>query len=444
MKNKNILLRLAVVLAVFMMGCQYDNTLKLEPLANVSLEVTGIQTKALASEFTGIITIYNQGKTINSYTVPFVLAENGYMAQGHVEIPLNLPIVIGALIDLGNSIWHGQSSEFVTTDGEPPLKISIALSGGEGVDFPIVQTTAVTNTNMTYADLGGEIINEVGSEVTRRGIVWGTSFSPTLSDNDGFTEEGEGMGIFFSRISGLERSTSYFARAYAQNSTGIGYGIVLEFETYPESGTFIDERDLNEYRFIAIGNQLWMAENLKFLPAISKEMSDISIEEPMYYVNVYYPDQSYPYDPDNWNLDIAKASPNYINYGAQYNWVAASEACPTGWHLPSSEEVGVLATLLGGFDVAGGKMKSTTNHWDGDNEGATNDSGFTGLPGGTVDKNDGSYGTGQEGFWWLGDLPYEQDDELFGKGFYLGIYTEELYIYDYYSENGFSVRCVKD
>jgi len=73
-------------------------------------------------------------------------------------------------------------------------------------------------------------------------------------------------------------------------------------------------------------------------------------------------------------------------YGKLYNWHAVNDArglAPKGWHIPSDNEWTTLTNYLGGLEVAGGKMKATgTAYWNSPNEGATNESGFSVLPGG--------------------------------------------------------------
>jgi uncharacterized protein (TIGR02145 family) len=135
--------------------------------------------------------------------------------------------------------------------------------------------------------------------------------------------------------------------------------------------TFIDNRDGKSYKYIQIGTQVWMAENLAWLPSVSPP--DVgSFTAPFYYV----------YDCRGISVSAAKATGNYSVYGVLYNWMAALTACPAGWHLPSDTEWTILPDFLGGESVAGGKMKEKgTSHWWNPNSGASNESCFSGLPG---------------------------------------------------------------
>src|SRR5690554_1847166 len=136
------------------------------------------------------------------------------------------------------------------------------------------------------------------------------------------------------------------------------------------SGTFIDSRDGNEYNWVQIGDQVWMVENLKYLPSVVGPGTG-SQTTPHYYVYGY----------DGTNVADAKATDNYATYGVLYNWTTAMNACPDGWHLPSDAEWTELTDYLGGESVAGGKLKETgTTHWASPNTGATNETGFTALP----------------------------------------------------------------
>jgi uncharacterized protein (TIGR02145 family) len=142
--------------------------------------------------------------------------------------------------------------------------------------------------------------------------------------------------------------------------------------------------DGNNYPVVKIGNQIWMKENLR--------------------VSRYRNGDPIPIVTDNtaWSGLTTGARSWYNNdstsfeipYGNLYNWYAASDnrnICPPGWHVPSDADWTVLTNYLGGESVAGGKMKSVgTAYWNSPNVGATNESGFSSLPGGSR-GNGGSF-----------------------------------------------------
>ncbi|HQL70329.1 MAG TPA: SUMF1/EgtB/PvdO family nonheme iron enzyme, partial [Bacteroidales bacterium] len=153
-----------------------------------------------------------------------------------------------------------------------------------------------------------------------------------------------------------------------------------------EAGTFTDSRDGNTYKWVKIGEQIWMAENLKYLPSVVGPAT--GSESTKYY---------YVYDYDGTSVSAAKSTENYKIYGVLYNWPAAMDGaassksnpsrvkgvCPEGWHLPSDAEWIQLTNYTEGDYLAGGNLKETgTNHWYSPNEGATNSYGFAALPGG--------------------------------------------------------------
>jgi uncharacterized protein (TIGR02145 family) len=100
------------------------------------------------------------------------------------------------------------------------------------------------------------------------------------------------------------------------------------------SGVY-DDRDGNSYCSITIGDQEWLSENMRYLPSVNR-VYEYSGEEAMYYV----------YDYNGNDVEEAKNNPNYIEYGALYNWRAALTACPSGWHLPSDAEWSQLEIYL--------------------------------------------------------------------------------------------------
>lgn len=115
--------------------------------------------------------------------------------------------------------------------------------------------------------------------------------------------------------------------------------------------------------------------------------------------------------------------------------------CPTGWHLPTDAEWTTLTTYLGGQSVAGGKLKETgTTNWQSPNTGATNESGYTALPGG-YRYNDGNfYVMGFNSFWWS-STESSSSDAFDRSVFYLyGIVLKSGMLKHY----GYSVRCLRD
>ncbi|MHC1774891.1 MAG: FISUMP domain-containing protein [Lentimicrobium sp.] len=193
--------------------------------------------------------------------------------------------------------------------------------------------------------------------------------------------------------------------------------------------TFTDPRDGYVYKTIIVGNQEWMAENLRFLPGVNGPGIG-STTTPYYYVYGY----------NGTVVADAKASSNYATYGVLYNWVAATTACPAGWHLPTDAEWTQLTDYLGGANNAGGKLKEAgTNHWASPNNGANNNSGFTALPGGRLAYGGEFFGIGGSGAWWSAT-----DNSFLALG--RSLLSTESYVnsVNEAKELGFSVRCVKD
>jgi uncharacterized protein (TIGR02145 family) len=261
---------------------------------------------------------------------------------------------------------------------------NFGISYGVEIPFTTLFGLATLTTNNVIAQSitassGGNITDNGGSTVTASGVVWGTSPNPTISNSK--TTDGSGTGSFVSNLTALSPSTTYYVRAYATNSTGTAYGNEQTFTTTATSPTVTDI-DGNTYNTVQIGNQVWMSENLK--------------------TSRYRNGGSIPYVVGNadWQALTTGAWSNYAHdaandpvYGKLYNWYTTlgDTLCPTGWGVPTDDEWTTLTTYLGGESVAGGKMKSIgTAYWNSPNTGATNESGFSALPGGYRDS-DGSF-----------------------------------------------------
>jgi len=311
-----------------------------------------------------------------------------------------------------------------------------------------ISTMPIGNITSTSANSGGDIISNGGTPITQRGIVWSTSPSPTTANNS--TSNGSGTGSFTSNLNNLTTSTTYYVRAYATNSAGTAYGNELSFTT--DGGSIfnpdltygsITDQDGNIYATIVIGTQEWMAENLR--------------------TTTYANGDPIPNITDNteWFYPTSGAWSHYENdsqyenpYGKFYNWYAVGDSrnvCPTGWHVPTDAEWNILIGYLDpSFDpnfggaqsgIAGGKMKSTgTQYWISPNAYATNESGFSGLPGGARDNGGGFYGIGLNGFWW------SASEVSSSSAWYRLLYNDngDVYRSDALKENGFYVRCLRD
>lgn len=133
-----------------------------------------------------------------------------------------------------------------------------------------------------------------------------------------------------------------------------------------------------------------------------------------------------------------------IKYGLLYNWYAVTDIrkiANTGWHVPTQSELTILQTYLGGWDIAGGKLKEVgLTYWDSPNTGATNETGFNGRAGGTTDLLGAFGGKGQVGKYVsateappdscvLMQIAYDNDNTFIGQN---------------YKYDGFSLRLVKD
>lgn len=166
---------------------------------------------------------------------------------------------------------------------------------------------------------------------------------------------------------------------------------------------------------VEIGTQVWMAENLDVdVPQVDHD-DDGRCDEDDIFV---------------WDNGI---------YGKLYSWEAARIACPDGWHLPSDAEWTELTDFLGGWEVAGGKMKSTTG-WDSPNTGATNSRGFSALPGGCC-VSDGTHDyQGSYGSWWS-STPYGSYSAYSRN---LNYNSATVHRGSVNRNDGRSVRCVRD
>jgi uncharacterized protein (TIGR02145 family) len=295
--------------------------------------------------------------------------------------------------------------------------------------LPTVITMPGDYLTQTSIDCGGEITSDGGTPISSRGLCWSNSQNPTIEDN--LTTEGTGIGIFRSIASGLNPNTEYYIRAYATNTAGTGYGDTISFTTLQ----FVTDIDGNEYNSVVIGTQEWLSENLKVTRYRNGDLIGTT--------NPFTLDISGESTPKyQWAKDGSENE--VITYGRLYTWYAVMDSrciCSDGWHIPSDTEWIALIDYLGGEMVAGGKLKETgTVHWISPNYGATNESGFTALPGGYRDYSGSFRDDKYQGYWWSSSVY----NSLSAWGLGLDYSIINAYWGYYEKVDGFYVRCIRD
>ena len=307
------------------------------------------------------------------------------------------------------------------------------------VSAPDAETSIAVNVSMTWASLEGVanannqttiVTFEYDTTTSYKHIIDAIPDTLTVNVNTGET----------AYISGLKENTKYHFRIKAINASGTTYGRDTTFTTARTGSSKIifnpcltygsaADNDGNTYKTIQIGSQKWMAENLKTtryndgtaIPLIIGMLDWNESDAPGY---CWYTNDS-------------------VSYGALYNFytVNTGKLCPLGWRVPSDADWNALISQLGGESVAGNKQKETgLNHWQTPNTGATNESGFTALPGG-YRRTDGTYiNLKKNGYWW------SSTESSSVNAFYRLLFFDSGFAERVNSDkrNGFSVRCLLD
>ena len=265
---------------------------------------------------------------------------------------------------------------------------------------------------------------------TCRSGVWQSEAEKVSSGNDGGPEKDE--------VRSSSETSSELAESSSSSSAGIessssssegetssslsnssGSNAACEGSEYDDtSGMLKDCRDgfVKVYRTVQIGKQIWMADNLN-------------------------------YDNNEWYAGTDWICFNGISscdkYGRLYIWEQAKKACPTGWHLPSKAEFEALIDAVGGEDVAGIMLKSTSGWY---REGNGLDKyGFSALPGGFA-HNERPQGDGEYADFWSSSVDDDVHSITYNSAYYMNLYYFNDYARLVYGtkDNMLSVRCLKD
>lgn len=284
--------------------------------------------------------------------------------------------------------------------------------------IPVVESLEVNYIVHNSAIFSGNVLDNSGSMVFRKGVCLSQKESPSMSDSV-FESSFDGNGEYIAAIYELQPFTKYYVRAFAENNYGIAYGKALSFFS-KKIEYYTDERDGNSYAITNIGTQTWFAENLKYT---SDDLSEVV------------------------DADTSENS----NYGFLYSFETAKNNCPLGWHLPSDEEWKTLERFIGldvndldkelfrGFN-GGDVLKIPGNkYWLNGNDLANNQFAFSVYPSGNVNRDGIIQNIGNGAFFWTSTLENDESWIRYFRGENSGIGRMKIDTTFYCS-----VRCIKD
>jgi uncharacterized protein (TIGR02145 family) len=235
-----------------------------------------------------------------------------------------------------------------------------------------VETLPVMYTSSKTATIGCYVKSDGGSGIADCGVYMSDAQNPETTGVK--LKMGNDTGTFMGRVKGLLPNRQYFVKAYATNNGGEALGAEENFTT---PGT-ISDYDNNIYETVKIGTQFWMAENLRTTHYLNGDLIGTTNPATLDITSENSPKYQWSYSGSDANALI---------YGKLYTWYSITDTrkiCPSGWHIPSDSEWMTLESTLGGYLIAGSKLKESGNdHWLSPyNVDATNESCFTALPGG--------------------------------------------------------------
>ena len=423
--------------------------------------MTNVERNAIISPATGLL-IYQTDAVANNpaglYYFDGLLWKNGIGAQGEVgpkgdkgdkgetgaagSMPSGT--TLGEMIYWNGTKWaslvtntNGQiltncdGLPTWTTGGICPGKIASLNCDGVSVNGALTHGVAVSNVSCVYSYLGGNGRDYSTQNIKSSGV---TGLTATLSSGK-FTN---GNGTVTYIIEGIPSASG--TASFEVNVGGKTCTLTLTVNSFEPTVLDIDG---NVYKTLIIGNQVWMAENLKVSQYNDRTPITDGNSSTVWKNNTT---GAWAY----YNRDAS----NNTKYGKLYNWYAVSpttngnkNVCPTGWHVPTDAEWTGLIDYLGGATVAGAKLKEVApSSWvDAYLCGCqyvsnTNTSLFTALPGGTINTLGDSYFIRYTGIWW--------SSSAFGaNGAWIRNLEYQAGTANRYAEpsrSGNSIRCLRD
>jgi uncharacterized protein (TIGR02145 family) len=318
----------------------------------------------------------------------------------------------------------------------------------------------ITTDLITYITEGCYEVNfrilDMGTdEITEHGVCWSEFENPEINDSSVCLGSRSAPGSSSCIITELTPDTRYYFRAFARVNSRNVYGDEITIRTYP--GDIMVDINKNIYKTVEIGDQTWMAQNLK-VTRYADGTKIPFLDNDLAWFHLTREDKAY-----SWYED--RASNGFV-HGALYTWAATVRGlevsdlnpsgiqgvCPDGWHVPSDDEWKQLEKHLGmdisqtnaegwrGEEEGGALKKEGYGLWKRPNADASNESGFNALPSGFRHGSGESLGlTETARFWttskngysyaWYRQLDFDKSSI---KRHYEGVYR------------GHSVRCIKD
>jgi len=272
--------------------------------------------------------------------------------------------------------------------------------------------------------------NTIATTLAANTPTLGTGLWTVLAGEGGIFDDATNPSTLFTGLSEVTYTLQWAIATVCDTSYD---EVTVAFYTWQCGSPFTDARDSKTYNTVQIGNQCWMAQNLNVgtrIDGSSNQANNTTLDK-------------YCYNNSDAQCDV---------YGGLYQWdemmnyttiAGVQGICPPtgGWHLPTDAEWTSLTTFLGGESIACGKMKETgTTHWNSPNTGATNSSGFTGLPGGYRSTNGAFYNISYDGVFWSSSEG--STTNVWTRG--LDYYGTNVFRFSYDKGYGFSVRCMRD
>jgi uncharacterized protein (TIGR02145 family) len=409
--NYVALIGMTMLLAILMLSCKEE----IEPPPGCKINLIG--------DKDGIYSYYDTVKVFAS-----IVDFHAFIDRMYININGKKYLVEKQMTDFEYQISPGDMNLGVNTVGFEAIDIN-GSKGSDQVQFellsdkPIVRTDTVIINDKT-ATVTGSLLSDGGLE-SSWGICFSENIEPTINDNK--IKVTDKLFDYTIPKDKIEYGKKYFVRSWAENSNGISYGEAIEFIVF-DYGLLIDARDNKEYKTIEIGGLTWMAENLAWEGDGTNVIHIVSYDDWGSSTNGY--------------IYYLNDKETYEQFGVYYQFDAAKNACPSGWHLPSTDEWEILAQSAGGRNLAGIALKSKDGWKD---EGNGDDLlGFNILPAGRRDNTGyfsfGDSYSGKYSYFWA-----DEENGIYATTNICSYNDNELYEWtEAVKRNGMNVRCVKD